>query len=511
MNLVYFYLFPARCRTHLKENLAMPNAKVTRGILCFLLPLLILSCLTVSAGGKKDKNTNQDLSKAPFPDTVLAKLDRGDRFRNADYFKLMAADGIKDADPKAIFARMTAAAALGENYKALYFARLFTQMKPDLPAGWTNRAKLAAALGYADEAVACQVHAETPTSSAPVPLGTLPGQGLKVHPRDLADWAGAMALLSDSIAAKEGASALVSFKDSISGVKIITPQEEIARMGNDLEPETKRFMLAQGPYARSNPPLLDDVAANSFSLQAATPMLRKSSQGMGAGGFFTALMLGAAAGVATQNGDAATATQASNAAGQLAGEKSVVASEYSGGFFSGVTYTNGAPVVTSYKPQPAGASEAIGWPRPLLWASGGSLTSSFYAESICSSKDKVYCWTHYIRPQDLGDKKKRRQHLDGPIPALYYPKVARLCSSPNGCSIELTLMEVLLNPEDTLALAPGKSITGFNMADRDAQYRSGTLSLVPFIIGFDKDGVQYSPRNGPNSWLLSVGNAAPKH
>ena len=105
---------------------------------------------------------------------------------------------------------MMAAAKQGETYKALYLARVFTTAKPDLAAGWTNRAQLAASLGFDAEATASRANASE-AGSRPIPPAS--SRCDETSAILLADWAAALALVADDVVVKEGPHALVAVRD----------------------------------------------------------------------------------------------------------------------------------------------------------------------------------------------------------------------------------------------------------------------------------------------------------
>src|SRR5688572_3823910 len=153
-----------------------------------------------------------------FSESFFKAFPEYDRFRDAAYARLFAGDGLRSSDPQTIFQRMMAAAKQGETHKALYLARLFTAAKPDLAAGWTNRAQLADSLGFDAEAAASRANASD-GANRPIPPTALPG-AMKTRPASLADWAAALALVADDVAVKEGPHALVAVRDDLSGVEI---------------------------------------------------------------------------------------------------------------------------------------------------------------------------------------------------------------------------------------------------------------------------------------------------
>ena len=143
----------------------------------FVSGLMVAFCVTAFARDKEHREVKQQ--PATGFATAYTKVVKGaGRFENANYFTLMAADGIHKVDPKTLYERLQAAVAANERYKALYLARIFTDLKPDAPAAWSNRARLASALGLTEEASACEQNARNPSQRVNVPLADiLPGRG----------------------------------------------------------------------------------------------------------------------------------------------------------------------------------------------------------------------------------------------------------------------------------------------------------------------------------------------
>ena len=461
---------------------------------------LATTMVTVSLMGAGSKVKNEgDLTKAPYPETVLKRVNRAE-FRDPAYFKLMAADGIRSVDPKILFSLLSTAAQAGENYKALYFARIFTELQPNLPQGWANRAKLAAALGLRDEATASQARAESQSSTIAVPVEILPGQGLRVRPSTLPDWAAAIALLSDGTVVKEGEGSLIAVKDDVSGLYVSSAQD----LADDAADSATSGLPPSGPWAMPKEVRVEDLANNLFSLRSPIPMREKNAA---TGSLVGAMLMAGAAGVmsgaARTSGDQQAAAQAATASGEMLGQAYAVPSIYSGGSYSAVTYRQGSPEATLQRPKASGKLWAVGNPKPILWSTGGSTSASFYGNWLSGAgKTPV----HLTRPEDLkGNKKERFEHLN--VPPLYYPKLAQLCIAEydkKSCSIPVTLMEVLLTQSDVLAISSGLGRVLEWRVDKEAAYSSRTLSLEPVIIGFDQQGNAYSMRTGPSQWLVSV-------
>ena len=172
-----------------------------RTILSHAVALTPLVVVTAHASGLPEES-KPPVAGSRLPGSFIDAFPEFERFRDEGYSRLMAGDALRVADVKALFERMTAASRNGEIYKALYFARLFTHAKPELAAGWSNRAELAATVGVAQEAAASHANAQA-GGHLSVPPAALPG-AIKVRPSTLADWAAALALVSDDVAAKEG-------------------------------------------------------------------------------------------------------------------------------------------------------------------------------------------------------------------------------------------------------------------------------------------------------------------
>ena len=441
-----------------------------------------------------------------YPETFVGAITDGQRFRDPGYFKMLAADGILSVDPQALYARLQAAVAANERYKALYFARLFTNARPEIAAGWSNRASLAVVLGLTDEATAAQLNANNPTHLVPVPLALLPGPRVSTKPVSLGDWAAAMALISDGMAAKEGPNALLAIKDSVSGIHKATAQElatEAAQAREDGEPP-------DGPWARPESIKLQDVLPNAFSLRSGDPMKFQSTDTVG----MTIAILAAGLSGLQMNTNAVAADQSLKAANLLAGQASDVPSNYKGGSFTTAIYRDDKDAVTVNHPQPAGKNYVLGLPVPLLWASGGSLTPAISAQ--WKSTEKTF--TTRIATANLNGRKGEIRLAD----SLLFPKLLTLCDGRvehGRCSHPLTLMELLLTDKDMEAMAPTLAsrfveqgflehgylqdkllLSSANLDSYDDKY-SSTLA------GYDKNEVVYCPaiqKSGINAtaWLL---------
>jgi hypothetical protein len=464
----------------------------------------LLFTFTVTAVAKKKEKIEKETS-APatgFPAAYTKVVEGAQRFENPDYFKLLAADGITKVDAKALYMRLQAAVNNNERYKALYFARILTQIKPDNAAMWANRAQSATALGLSDEAAACQQNAKDPAHPVKVPLtGILPGQGLSVKPSTLADWAAATALLSDGIAEKEGKQALVAFKDSVSGIHEAS-EAEIKARDNDAR---ESGLTPPGPWAAPEPVQLKHVLGNVFAERAAEPMHYKS---VSKGGMFGAMLMAGLSG-ANMNINPGMAQQGMVMAQQMAGRASEVPSHYKGGAYTQVTFTEGKESEVADHPQTAGLDETVANPVPFLWASGGSMVPTIDAVWKTNQKTKV----KKITAANAGDEKEAKEF--NPPAQLQFPKLMGLCvandpQSKQFCTDPMTLMESLLTPEDVAALAPNLSASVPDLDTYRRTYGSLYITLKPGnggssqMWGVDNEGAVYRLNPGPTAWIVAA-------
>ena len=464
--------------------------------------LMVASCLTAFA--KKNEKQEVKQQQATGFGTAYTRVVKGaERFEDANYFKLMASDGIRTVDPKALYVRLQAAVAANERYKALYLARIFTDLKPDAPAAWNNRARLASALGLTEEAAACEQNATDPSQRVNVPLADiLPGTGLGTKPTTLSDWAAATALLSDGIAEKEGKQGLVAYKDLVSGIHEATKEEIAERDQNNRE----AGLNPSGPWADSEPVQLRHVLANSFDLHSADPMHEKS---VNKGSMFGAMLMAGLSGMQA-NINPTVSQQAMNMAEQMAGRASQVPSNYQGGSYIRVIFHDGKEVTTPDHPQTSGQVETVGNPLPFLWASGGSTEPYFTGNWKSNDRAKV----KKITASNLDDVKNSHAKLYHPPAGMKFPKLMGLCASSDSektnCSNPLSLMELLLTKDDLAALAPELSASLLDLDQFRQHYDSGTLILQPGnggrnrMWGGDDEGAMYELNLSSTAWLISA-------
>lgn len=479
-----------------KDNSASGLMRRCRlGLLATMIPLWTICCL---AGGK-----DHPKSTAAFPETLTHTLQAGQRFASPAYFRFMAGDGLHSVDPRVLYARMQAAAQANEQYKAFYFATIFTELRPTLAAGWSNRAVLAATFGLTTEAKFCQKNAADPQHAQPVNSSMLPGAAVKYKPVSLSDWAAAVALLANSVAEGEGPEALIAFRDDISGIHEAT-QQEIA----DSNAFTQSAgMPPTGPWASAEPVCLQDVLANAFSLRSGQPMKYRFESRSGA---FGAALLAGLSGVAAQS-NPALAQAGLETAEDENDRASQIPSHYSGGSYVTAIYRHNSQVLDTQKPRAAGVDHAIGSPMPLLLASGGSFAPVYVGHWAAGEKPLM----KRITVSDLKSGKEVKFQERRPPDTLYFPKLITLCAAR--CTLPVTLAELILTSDDVLALAPSLYIdhltasTGESTIPSVSSYfQSGQIRLEGSFggtqyVAFDDQGNTYILRWGPAEWVVPIG------
>lgn len=452
----------------------------------FVCSCLLFCSVTASAGDKKPK---PDLRIAPPPQGVYGAVDGSARFQNAEYYKLFMHDGIKSSDPKVLYGVMQDAATAGENYKALYLARIFTEMKPDLAAGWNNRAALANSLGLRDEAAACAIRVTDPTSKLPIPLSVLPGSGLKVKPVTFADWAAAMALVGDSLAAHNGERDVVAVRDDISGLNM-ADLERVRKNDADL---VAAGLTPTGPYATVRPLQVEAVGANLFVLKNPDPMSYTTVKKMKMFGAFAMAMASGYTGDAT----------GAQAAGQMMGDAMEVESNYKGGSYEKGTFDDGSKMLMKKdKPKSSGKEYAVGNPVTILWASGPSLMPNFFGRWD-TKKNPIVTVSKPGQAWDPNAKSKPIQPAH-----LYYPRLMSFCDGL--CSKPVSAMEAILTPSDVAKLSPGLSASLIDLTPQRQSYAIGKLTIASgnaqdSYVGFDENGAVYKiqlTNSQPTGWLV---------
>jgi len=453
-----------------------------------LLAFLVVAVVSTHGVRAEEKKVASTAVPATYPVTLLKAAPELGRFADPAYFKMLAADGLRSSDPKALYERIVAATRAREGYKALYLSRIFTELEPANQIGWTNRAQLASALGFEAEAAAARAHAST---GAPAPLagGALPG-AFRVRPTTLADWAAAVALMADDTFAREGRPMVLSVRDDLSGVQV-PPTEEVQRQ-------------ARGPWVTAKPIQVHDVLPNVFAMPNATPMDKKSMKG---GLFALGAMAMAGSAYSQFAGVADSAATLSELSGNAMAKAFEVASDFKDGSFTSVTYVNGTPRSTTVKPKTAGKHEAIGTPVAMLWASGPSLAPA--VQAFWSNGDSSK--TEAIR---IDGKTSKQEWKKYEVKPLMYPRMQQLCDGQNRCTSRLTILEVMLSADDLRVLAPATISRVPNISSWTSQYAAGDhLSVAAAgerFTGFDASGVTYVTRQRPTEWLVTASTGSRK-
>jgi hypothetical protein len=436
----------------------------------------------------------QVTSSSNLPDNVIAQLPSGGRFKDPVYFNLMLGGSLKTTSSKVIFERMTAAANLKENYKALYLARIFTELEPKLAAGWANRAALATALNLKDEANACVQKANDPSANIQVPIDTLPGH-MSTQPTSLADWAAAMALLADGTAAKSGQNSMIAVRDDISGIQVPS-SEEVKENDEEL---VELGLPPDGPWSAPAPIRLNQVAPNSFLLVKPEAMHYKTVK---KASMFGAMLMAGLSGMTAVSNPVASAA-GSEVAGEMASDATNVANHYTGGSYTKVVFV-GDPTQTTATvdhPIPAGKSHAVGNPVPILWASGHSDQPTYLGHWSAGTKPLVI--EHHVGKKE--DPKHRAKTQN--VPDLEYPRLGILCSKT--CSIPVSTLELMLTRDDLVTISP--STIGSLPPDLDlyrTAYTQNALTLLPsnlrerWYLGFDSKANAYEINSTPAGWLV---------
>jgi len=467
-----------------KESAMNPNRYAA--VAC----LLITMCVIQPLHGKDstDKGVKTTLALTTWPEALFKARPDLDRFRDPDYFKALASDGLRAVDSKVLFERIAAATRANETYKALYLSRLFNAAHPDNRTGWTNRARLAASLGFVKEAAAAQANADA-GSTDPIVGSALPGT-FRVRPTTLADWAAAMALAADDTTARENRPIVMAVRDDLSGVSVPSA-EEVQH-------------LNRGPWVDAKPIQVDHVLPNLFAMPEATPMDRKSING---GMFALGMLATVGSSYATHIGATESALTFSELSGNAMAKASEVPSVYKGGKFVAVTYPSGIAKRTDMQPQTAGKHEAIGTPLPILWASGSSLSSAVPAFWRNGDTGKSFA----MKVDSKTKKLEWKNHL---VPALDYPRLMQFCDGGKQCTPHMTLLEVLLSSDDVRALAPGAEWDlpklEFAASRYAAQQPLTIASASAGFVGFDKAGVVYQTTQSPTEWLTTPAPAQDK-
>jgi hypothetical protein len=454
---------------------------------------------------------------AAFPACYTRSAVGAGRFEDQRYYGLMAADGLRSSPPQALFARSTAAAKSGELYKALFFARLLTKAAPDRPAVWTNAAAIADQLSLSKEAAGYRAHAIGAAAGSLV-SELLPGAPIPRRPKTLSDWAAAVSLMSDNLAAIDGPQALASLKDAVSGMQVNHGPSQISGRG-----------VVQ--WAEPVPIRLDDVLPNVFALRDARAMAQR---GVGWGNILLATYAtaSAAAGAAFAGTNPyynpAANANLSAASGEAVAQAFAQTGRWKDGSYTIRRYTDGHAAEQRLTPRPAGEFEAIDLPVPVLLASGDALSGTQIVRMTDKSGGPARMLARRISSDGAAAKPKAST-----VAAMSYPRLATLRQRVQASEnvqrygsvygdTAVTVLELLLSPEDIAALAPGASAAITSslpaLGAAASAYERGDETLVfnvqngllrdsndgveGNLIGWDARGVCYAVSVTPGAWAV---------
>jgi hypothetical protein len=281
-----------------------------------------------------------------------------DRFADEGYRQLAFGKRLSTASPEKLYEVSAAAAAKGQGYKALLFARLVSDAAPDNKAAWSNRSTLAEGLGLTDEATAAKARAVG--EAMEVPASVLPGKQFAVKPASVSDYAALMSLMAHDANVAKQRPVLIGVSDHASGLLVPT-EEDIDARGH--------------PFAQAQPLRIIDVPNNAFVIDSASPMGKKIAFGAIAGGVLAVAGAGQALGAGLDYGVDTTALvmMLGEAAGNSFSAAANTPSAFSGGEIAVSRLDEqSAWADDKRKPQTSGETDVVGLPMPILWASGGS-------------------------------------------------------------------------------------------------------------------------------------------
>jgi len=456
----------------------MSSIRNRRQILTIALAVAMSIAPSMAAKNKKSK-----VAPAPpptgFPASALSLIPGSDRLTDEAYARLVSGDALLQVDPKILYQRMTTASFNGENYKALYFARIITARVPDNAAAWSNRSQLAASLGLNAEAQAAKQNADNPAGRVAVPGEVLPGLGRLVAPATLADWAGAMSLMADDLGAVNGAPSVVAVRDNTFGVEVVTGES--------------------GPETVDRPLLLDGILLNAFTLTQAEPMNPKR---VNAGFLIAGIFAGLGGMTGSYLGDANMAARGSELYGQSMAHAVEVDSTLEGGTYKAQTFPGGKPTLATRSPKPSGKFSAVEWPVPVLFASGRSTSPTVEAHWAKKGKSATRKITRKGGEAKVGNFKS----MD-----LSFVRLATLRdSSDQLLSPPVTAFELMLSSDDMEVLG-GAAIAALrpNLTAAERSFlQTGQLVLDPSnagkgLVGIAQDGSAYAVEIAPCSWIVA--------
>lgn len=443
------------------------------------------------------------------PTTLPACFVKGtkgaERLGDPMYVRMMAGEGLLSVAPPALFGRIKAAMNNGERYKALYLSRLLARMTPNNAAVSQNIDAISGSLGFSASVT------RAATLSNRVPSEPLPGTAFKIRPSSLADWAAAVSLVADELADTEGRYSLVALKDSLSGI-------QVRQMQFDDPVRGPRALV----WAEPKPLLLDSILSNLFSIHQARAMAEKGTNVMG---------LLAAAGTAYLGSvGALTSAQISQITEGLTMDAVARTSRLKEGSYVARQYINGRVSETPLKARPSGERAGIDLPVPVLWASGGSLSSALFARLGDNHGQPA---KSYVRRFTQNVEAKSGTNVT--VPDLLYPRLAMLYATkavdeagrnlvtlgdPLVAS-PVTSLELILTDEDIRALVMDASQQAMILRmrpDSESAARAyiaspATLAFAPLnaisgasgggeLVGFDESGVCYGVSRSEQAWLM---------
>jgi hypothetical protein len=458
----------------------MNTMRRTNQILILALAVAVSIAPSLAAKKKSPKSkAAAETAAVTVPANALSLVPGSERLADESYARLVAGEALRQVDPKILYQRMTTASQNGENYKALYFARILTARMTDNAAAWTNRAQLAESLGLTAEAQASRKNAENPAAPTQVSGEVLPGMGRMVAPSTLADWAAAMSLMADDLSAKVTPGTVVSVKDNLFGTDVVEGPS--------------------GAETKDRPLLVHGIVPNTFAMTHAEPMNTKH---VNVGALMAGIFAGMSGLAGSYYGDANLAARGSELYGKAMAHAVEVDSTLEGGRYKAHVFPGGDPSVTPQQPKPSGKFSAVDWPVPVLFASGKA-TSPFFEgrwEKRGKSTDKKV--SRKGGPAKAGSFKA--QDLSFLRLAAFRNEFNELVSAP------VTAFEVMLSVADMDALGgPSAAARRPNLEPAEKAYsQSGRLVLDPFytgrgVVGIAKDGSAYSVELGPRSWVVT--------
>lgn len=413
-----------------------------------------------------------------FPQSFIRLLPgNGVRFNDQKYFRLYCSNGLATMDPEALFRRVDHAAKSGNAYKALFLARLFTRVRPDLDAGWNNRKQIAASLRLDEEVSAADKRAGAG--------GFFLSGPPKSVPRSLADYAAALALAADDLAALFPKGALAAVVDSVSGIE--------STWHDSLEPKQQR---------------LSDLLPNLLAVTGGKPAKFRVSN---PGDSFMATLSSVAAGVSAGVGDTAGAEANARKSGEYSARAGAVPSHYVDASF--VAARLGGVQSQTFYPKSGGESHLLDTPCPILVASGGAL-SAFTTARFVSREGFSKCFRVIRNGGSEGELVKRP-----PGTPLRFPRLMTLWVSGQELQI-VSPLEVILDHNDAKMFDAPVSIPNLSVCNQAyatnqllftySNTRGGITGLDSQDVAYqfsyfaDQETLRYQPRAqlAPNSWVL---------